>query len=82
MLRGGLTGRIDSPGPGVDIRASRLALAGTLTDEVQAEVTPLRPAGLRLTGTVSSPVLTWEAGADSGKAGQSPPAPPAPPGKP
>ncbi|NDY58532.1 hypothetical protein G3N56_17500 [Desulfovibrio sulfodismutans] len=82
MLRGGLTGRIDSPGPGGDIRASRLALAGTLTDEVQAEVTSPRPAGLRLTGTVSAPVLTWEAGADSGKAGQSPPTPPAPPGKP
>jgi len=75
MLRGGLTGRIESPGPGGDIRASRLALSGTLTDEIQAQVTPPQPAGLGLAGTLAAPVLTWDAGADAGRAGQTSPAP-------
>lgn len=75
MLRGGLTGRIESPGPGGDIRDSRLALSGTLTDEVQAHVTPPQPAGLRLAGTLAAPVLTWDAGAEAGTAGRGSPAP-------
>lgn len=59
MLKGSLSGRIDSPGPGGDIRASRLDLAGTLADEVQAQVTPVQPAKVRFGGTLAAPTVTW-----------------------
>jgi type II secretion system protein N len=57
MLRGDLAGRI---APAEDIRASQVDFAGTLTDEVQAEVTPPKPAKVRLTGALASPTISWE----------------------
>ena len=57
MLRGDLSGRIT---PAEDIRASQMEFAGTLTDEVQAEVTPPKPAKVRLTGALASPTICWE----------------------
>ncbi|KUG28738.1 hypothetical protein ASZ90_001388 [hydrocarbon metagenome] len=38
-------------------------------------MTPPQPAGLGLAGTLAAPVLTWDAGADAGRAGQTSPAP-------
>jgi hypothetical protein len=57
MLRGNLTGRIVAAD---DIRASRLDFTGALTDQVQAEVTAPKPAGLRLTGTLANPAISWD----------------------
>ncbi len=71
MLRGALTGRITPDG---DIRASRLDFSGALADEVQAEVTTSRPAGMRLSGTLAGPVLTWEETTGSEASNGNPPA--------